>query len=284
MTASFGPLVDVHWLAEHLDHSPLRVADCRWYLADPDGGETAYGEGHIPNAIRVSIDEHLTAPEGPGRHPLPGPDEIARTLGNLGIGDRNFVVAYDDAGGGIAARLWWMLRSIGHTRVGVLNGGIQAWVESGGALTTEVPRWDATKLTIGEPYPTIDRETLAAGLGSLTVIDARAGDRYRGETEPIDPVAGHIPTAINLPHGGNLDDRGRFLPAGTLQSHFESAGVTSGSDTVAYCGSGVTACHDILAMEVAGLGTATLYPGSWSDWSSSGGEVATGHEPGSPQT
>lgn len=282
MTATLGPLVDVHWLAEHLDHSPLRVVDCRWYLTDAAGGRAAYDEGHIPGAVHVSIDDDLTADEGPGRHPMPSRDEIAWRLGALGIGNRNFVVAYDDAGGSVAARLWWMLRSIGHERIGVLNGGIQAWVESGGALSTEVPVWEPAELEIGEPYPTIDREALASALGSVTVVDARATERYTGRAEPVDAAAGHIPTAVNLAYDHNLDDRGRFLPAGALQTRYEAAGVTAGSDTVVYCGSGVTACHDILAMEVAGLGTATLYPGSWSDWSSSGGEVATGAEPGVP--
>ena len=279
VSAAFGPLVPVEWLAEHLDHSPLRPVDCRWYLTEPDRGRLAYEEGHIPGAAYMSVDDELTASTGDGRHPLPPPDEIAATLGRAGIGNRNFVVAYDDAGGAIAARLWWMLRSIGHERVGVLDGGIQAWLAAGGALTTDQPAWQPATLSVNGSAPTIDASGVAAALGTRPVIDARAGERYRGEIEPVDPAAGHIPTAVNLPHDGNLGPDGRFLSAAELRARYTGAGVEA-DDAIVYCGSGVTACHDILAMEVAGLGTATLYPGSWSDWSSRGNPVATGPEPG----
>ncbi len=280
MSQGFGPLADTRWLTEHLDHGALRLVDCRWYLTDPEKGRAEYDAGHIPGAAYLSIDTDLSAGRGPGRHPLPTPEEIAHRLGTRGIGDRNYVVAYDDAGGGIAARLWWMLRSIGHQRVAVLDGGIQAWVASGGDLVTSEPSWAPGVLSVVGASRTIDRVALADSLGEFTVVDARAPDRYNGEVEPVDSAAGHIPTAINVPYTGNLGAGGRFLPADELRARYESAGVDDAASTVVYCGSGVTACHDILAMEVAGLGTATLYPGSWSDWSASGGPVATGPEPG----
>lgn len=282
MNDGFGPLVDTTWLSEHLDHEPLRVVDCRWYLADPDRGRAAYEAGHIPGAAYMSVDTDLSASHGPGRHPLPRPEVIADRLGALGIGDRSLVVAYDDAGGAIAARLWWMLRSIGHQRTGVLDGGIQAWVAAGGVLETTQPHWPPAVLSVLGASQTIDRTSLSERLGSVTVLDARAAKRYEGETEPVDAAAGHIPTAINVPTSANLGPDGQFLPPADLRRRYTEAGVRNAASTVVYCGSGVTACHDILAMEVAGFGTATLYPGSWSDWAASGGPVATGSEPGPP--
>ncbi len=282
MSQGFGPLADTRWLAEHLDHKGLRLVDCRRYLTDPDKGRAEYDAGHISGAAYMSIDTDLSTARGPGRHPLPTPDEIARRLGTRGIGDRNYVVGYDDAGGAIAARLWWMLRSIGHQRVAVLDGGIQAWVASGGDLVTAEPSWAPGVLSVVATSPTIDRIDLAGSLGEFTLVDAREPDRYHGEVEPVDAAAGHIPTAINVPHAANLGADGRFLHADELRTRYNRAGVDDAASAVVYCGSGVTACHDILAMDVAGLGTATLYPGpgSWSDWSASGGAVATGPEPG----
>jgi thiosulfate/3-mercaptopyruvate sulfurtransferase len=277
----FGPLVGVEWLAEHLDHDPLRVADTRWYLGKPGAGRAAYEAGHIPGATFLDIDDDLSLPAGAGRHPLPPPEVTAERLAAAGIGDRNFVVAYDDVGAQYAARLWWMLRSLGHQRVAVLDGGIQAWRDAGGKMETDtVVRHPATLSILGAGQ-TIDRNGLATRLGDVTLIDARAAERYRGDVEPIDAAAGHIPTAINVPSGGNLGSDGRFLPPGELRERYVGAGVRDAASAVVYCGSGVTACHDILAMEAAGLGTATLYPGSWSDWSSAGMPMATGDDPGS---
>jgi thiosulfate/3-mercaptopyruvate sulfurtransferase len=281
VSAGFGPLVDTSWLSEHLDHSPLRIVDSRWYLNDPGGGHRAYAVGHIPGAQYIDLDTDLSAAQGPGRHPLPTPEWTAERLGALGIGDRNFVVAYDDLGGGIASRMWWMLRSIGHRRVAVLDGGLQAWEAAGGALDTEPVTLPPAELTVQGSLPSIDREGVADRLGTMTLIDARADSRYTGEIETIDSAAGHIPTAINVPFDSNLAPDGTFLPASELWIRYAGAGIKTADDVVVYCGSGVTACHDILAMEIAGLGTATLYPGSWSDWSASGGAVATGLEPGS---
>ena len=268
-----GPLVSAAWLLEQ--HGSVKIADTRWYLGDPNGGHEAYHAGHIPGAVFVSLEHHLSAPHGPGRHPLPEREDLAVCMGSLGFGDEHTVIAYDDRGGAIAARLWWMLRDLGHERVAVLDGGIQAWEAAGGTLETETPSPTPATMTVRDSLTRrIDRTALEGRLGAVTVLDARTAERYRGETEPIDPVAGHIPTARNLPYQGNLTDELTFATADALRERFESVG--AGDDTVVYCGSGVTACHDILAMTVAGLPEPILYPGSWSDWSTSGGPVATG--------
>ena len=274
-----GPLVSVEWLQRHLAHDVLRLADVRWYLGDPDRGAAAYAVGHLPGAVYVDLDADLSAAGGPGRHPLPQWDAFARRMEQLGIGDDSVVVAYDDRGGAIAARLWWMLRTIGHRRTYVLDGGITAWEAAGHPLTTAVVDHPPGSLTVRRPEgATIDREELQLRLGSVLVLDARAAERYRGEHEPIDPVAGHIPGAVNAPYEGNLDSDGRFLDAERLAARYRELGVDGEADTVMYCGSGVTACHNLLAMEHAGLGSAVLYPGSWSDWSSAGLETATGSD------
>ncbi|MDJ0961734.1 MAG: sulfurtransferase [Acidimicrobiia bacterium] len=276
---TFGPLVTTTWLAAHLDDPQMRLADCRWYLGEPDRGSAEYRRGHIPGAVYVSLDDDLSAPTGPGRHPLPQPEDYAARLGSMGFGDDAVIVAYDDRGGAIASRLWWMLRSIGHRAVAVLDGGLTAWLAEGRPTSTLAGTHAAEPLTVRARPRTIDAATLEENLGSMLLIDARDADRYRGEHEPVDPVAGHIPSAINVPMTGNLRDDARFLDAGALHARYADAGVT-GRESVVYCGSGVTACHDILAMEIAGLPTATLYPGSWSDWSSSGRRVMTGEAPG----
>lgn len=257
-------------------------ADVRWYLGEPDQGRAEYEARHIPGAVYVDLERHLSVPEGPGRHPLPTPEELAWRLGELGIGDGDTVVAYDDRGGAVAARLWWVLRHIGHEAF-VLDGGIQAWAAAGRELASGVETRDPTTLTV-RPGPTrrLDRDALRNRLGDVTLLDARAPERYRGEEEPVDPVAGHIPTAVSADLNLNLDDDLRFLPPGALRDRFDSLGVTANRDTVVYCGSGVTACHNALALIRAGFPEPILYPGSWSDWSTSGGEVATGPEPGDP--
>jgi thiosulfate/3-mercaptopyruvate sulfurtransferase len=195
----------------------------------------------------------------------------------LGFDDSSDIVAYDDAGGTIAARLWWMLDVLGHPRVRVLDGGIGAWIAAGGPVTDLVPSHTPGRLTLADGWArTIDREALIPRLGTLSVIDARAPERYRGDVEPIDPVAGHIPTAVSRPTGGNLAPDGRFLAPDELRRRFEPLG----DEVVTACGSGITACHNALAMRVAGLPDPLLYPGSYSDWSRSGMPVATGDEPG----
>jgi thiosulfate/3-mercaptopyruvate sulfurtransferase len=201
-------------------------------------------------------------------------------MAQLGFGSEHTIVAYDQGGGTIAARLWWMLDALGHPDVSLLDGGLPAWIAAGGELTTDAPALPPASLELASAWPgTIERDAVAADLGRLRIVDVRAPERYRGETEPIDPVAGHIPTARNLPTGGNLGPDGRFLSPDRLRERF--AAVPEGDrTTVVHCGSGINACHTAFAMRLAGLPDPLLYPGSFSDWSRSGNEVVTGPEPG----
>ena len=262
---------------------PVVFADVRWYLDEPEKGEAEYRHAHVPGAVYVHLEDHLSAGEGPGRHPLPNREKFAESMGRLGIGDEHTVVAYDDRGGAVAARLWWMLRDVGHDRAHVLDGGFQAWVESGRPVEGGTETLPQAMLTV-RPASTraTDRGELEHRLGDVTLLDARAPERYRGEEEPIDPVAGHIPTAIHADLEQNLGPDLRFRSPDELRRRFEALGVRPDRDTVVYCGSGVTACHNALAIVRAGLTEPVLYPGSWSDWSTSGGAVATGPEPGGP--
>lgn len=272
----FGPLVSAAELAEVLDGADTRVVDCRWSLADPEAGRRSYNQAHIPGAVYASLDEDLADLSGDGRHALPDPAQFAAWLGSNGIGPDHTVIGYDDAGGAIAARLWWMLRAIGYERVAVLEGGLAAWERAGGATTDEVPSWPAVEPVFEEGGAVVDRDELLEHLRAVQLVDARAPERFRGEEEPIDPVAGHIPTAVNLPYAGNLDSTDHFLPPDLLRRRFTDAGLDPDQEVVVYCGSGVTACHDILALELAGFHQAVLYPGSWSDWSTAGYPVAIG--------
>jgi thiosulfate/3-mercaptopyruvate sulfurtransferase len=273
-------------LLERLGDPDLRICDVRWYLGRPGAGRAAYHAGHLPGAIFIDLDEDLSDPEGlgtPGRHPLPDPVAFAQRMANTGIGNGHFVVAYDDAGGAVAARLWWMLDALGHRRVAVLDGGLAAWLAVGGPLDRDVPHWPPAKLTLADRWPRIlTREELRARLADVVLLDARAPERYRGETEPVDPVAGHIPTARSAPLDGNLDPEGRFRPPAELADRFRRLGVTGDRPVVVACGSGVNACHHALALRLAGLPDPLLYPGSYSDWSRSGLPVVRGPEPGSP--
>lgn len=268
-------LVDHRTLAARIDSPDWRVIDCRFDLADPSRGERAYRETHIPGAHYAHLDRDLSSPITPdsGRHPLPDPHRLCAWLGQLGIGPGIQVTAYDDTGGNMAVRLWWLLRWLGHDAVALLDGGWQAWVGAGEATTaSEPPRPDATDFrcmpddTQIVTSASIERQ-LASGRRDVLLLDARTGERFRGEAEPIDPVAGHIPGALNLPLQQNLDAEGRFLPAGTLREMYERVLDDMPPDRVAaMCGSGVTACHNLLAMEIAGLGGGRLYAGSWSEW------------------
>jgi thiosulfate/3-mercaptopyruvate sulfurtransferase len=282
-------------LHEHFGDQNLRVVDVRWTLGQPGAGQAAYDAGHIPGAIHVDMDTDLADQAGfgaPGRHPLPDPVAFATRLGALGIGTDDTVVAYDDVGGGYAARLWWMLDDLGHRDVHLLDGGIGAWTAAGLPLTTDVPTWPLATLALATRWSrVIDRDSLVDRLGTVVLLDARAPERYRGELEPIDPVAGHIPTALNAPTGGNLAPDGRFLAAEALAARFAALGIgspepggpgSSGSDVVTSCGSGITACQNALAIRVAGLPAPLVYVGSYSDWSRSGMPVATGPDPGQP--
>ena len=269
-------------LAARLDDPDLRIVDVRWYLGQPGRGRTAYDAAHLPRATYLDLDEDLSARGGAGRHPLPSPEAFARRLGSAGIGSQHLVVAYDDCGGWVAARLWWMLEDLGHRRAAVLDGGLPAWQAAGLPLTTGIPRWPPTRPGLGSHWTrVIDRDALRARLGSVVVLDARAAPRYRGEVEPIDPAAGHIPTALNAPTDGNLGPDGRFLPPEVLARRFTALGAGE-RQVVTSCGSGVSACHHALAMRIAGLPDPLLYVGSWSDWSRAGYPVATGAEPGDP--
>jgi thiosulfate/3-mercaptopyruvate sulfurtransferase len=264
----------------------LRIVDVRWYLGRPGGGVTAYAAGHLPGAIHLDLDDDLSDLDGygaPGRHPLPTPEEFAAELGAAGIGDDDLVVAYDDVGGWVAARLWWMLDVLGHDRVAVLDGGIDAWTAAGGKLSTEVRTLSPAELHVaGEWSRVIGRAELRSRLGEVVLLDARSVPRYRGEAEPVDPVAGHIPTARNAPVEGNLVD-GRFRPPDELETLFRELGADgSGGPVVTSCGSGTSALHHAIAMRLAGLPDPILYVGSYSDWSRSGEPVVTGPEPGDP--
>jgi len=251
--------------------------DVRWYL-DGSDGRAAFEAEHIAGAIFVDMDLHLAdhSAVGEGRHPMPSAAAFAASLGQLGIGPGDPVIAYDDRQGVPAGRMVWMLRAIGH-EAALLDGGLDAW---GGDRSTGVQTRPATSYpSVAWPDRLTDADATAAHGASprAVVIDARAGDRFRGETEPMDAQAGHIPGAINLPYAANLDDSGRFLPADQLRQRFVDAGVADAEVVVNYCGSGVSACHNLLAMERAGLGAAKLYPGSWSAWSSDPARpVATG--------
>lgn len=271
MLAREHPLVRPYELADRLDE--VVVCDVRWALTDPSRGRVAYEEAHIPGAIFVDLDRDLSAPPGlNGRHPLPDPEDFAKTLARLGIGPDDEVVAYDDEGGAIAARLWWMLHAIGHAGARILDGGIQAWVAAGHPLETESN--DPESVTY--PAPSGFRGVVTIeDLERRTLVDARAEERYRGETEPVDPKAGHIPGALNLPHSGNLDDSGTFLEPEVLAKRFAS--VPDGA--VMSCGSGVTSCHNALAMLVAGRDMPLVYVGSFSEWSRRDMPVRTGPEP-----
>ena len=270
-----GPLVTPDWLRERLAEpggrdGELRVVDCRYRLGWPGAGAPLWREGHIPGAAFMDLDRELAAPPGErGRHPLPDTEAFEAAARRAGIGRDTLVVAYDEAGEGGAARLWWLLRHFGHEQVKVLDGGLRGWREQGGELRAGEEETEPGDFRAGPPRDdTVAAEELG-GPDPHVLLDARAPERYRGEVEPIDPVAGHIPGAVNLPFAELAPD-GRFLAPAELRARFEAAGVESGGDAVAYCGSGVTACVLVLAAEVAGIGAARLYPGSWSEWSQRG--------------
>jgi thiosulfate/3-mercaptopyruvate sulfurtransferase len=263
-------LITVPELAARLDDAALAattaVCDVRFYLADHDRGRREYEEAHIPGAIFVDLHTELAGGPGGGRHPLPPVEEFALLLGRLGISPATFVVAYDSAGGATAARLWWMLRSIGHGQVAVLDGGFPAWERAGQRVTSEIsPRPPVDYPPVGPWSGIVDADTVAQGAAlGATIVDSRAGERFRGEIETIDKQAGHIPGAVNIFHAANLAADGTHRPVSELAERF--AGI--GDSPIVYCGSGVTACHNLLAMSLVGIGRARLYPGSWSEWSS----------------
>jgi thiosulfate/3-mercaptopyruvate sulfurtransferase len=259
-----GPLISAISLQDLLDGpTPPVVLDVRYRMGGP-GGPEEYAAGHIPRAAYVDLETALAAPPGSGgRHPLPDPEVFVEAMKRAGVGIEGPVVVYDDWSGHAASRAWWLLRHYGHRDVRVLDGGWSAWQAAGGAAETGDPVIDRGDFH-GVPgsMPVVDADTVT---GVDVLIDARAPERYRGEVEPIDPVAGHIPGAVNVPTARNLDNHGHFRDPGELRAVYGPLLQESDSTVAAYCGSGVTACHDLLALELIGV-SAALYPGSWSGW------------------
>lgn len=287
-------LVSTDWLADRLDDPNLRIADVRWYLLDRDKGARDYATAHIPNAIYLHVDHDLSAPPLPdastGRHPLPDASAFAQTMARSGISNATHVVAYDDTGGGNAARLWWLLKYFGHDYVSLLDGGLQQWVAGGRPLTADLPEFAPAvfhaqpnpQMVVTKPEMQSRTHAQRPRAQRTLILDARAGERYRGETEPVDARAGHIPGAVSAPLGGSL--RGtqdfRFLDADGLRRRFAALGANDADEIIAYCGSGVNAAAEIFALERAGFHNARLYAASFSEWSRDANlPVITGAEP-----
>jgi thiosulfate/3-mercaptopyruvate sulfurtransferase len=270
-------LISAGVLRDLVGKPDIAVIDCRFDLMNPEGGRRAYLEGHIPGARYADLNKDLSAPitATSGRHPLPAPGDFARTLTRVGVGRATQVIAYDDSAGAFAARLWWMLRWVGHPAAAVLDGGIKAWVSEGGALRsgeeTPLPAVQGDRLVSvqADTAAVIEAADLEQRLSdpAFLLVDARAGERFAGTIEPIDALAGHIVGAVNQPFSANLAADGRFLPAPLLRQMWEKrlAG-RNPTQVAAMCGSGVTACHNLLSLEIAGLHGAKLYAGSWSEW------------------
>jgi thiosulfate/3-mercaptopyruvate sulfurtransferase len=268
----FTTLIATDALASHLNHPRWAIVDCRFNLTDPAEGQQLYYEAHIPGAVYANLDRHLSGPKTGknGRHPLPDINQFKMRLGLWGIGPGVQVVAYDQDTGMFASRLWWMLRYLGHEAVAVLDGGFAKWIAEGRPTRAKEENRAPAQFS-GSP-----RETMRVTVNEVDrlrldpahlLLDARAPERYRGETEPLDPVAGHIPGALNYFYKNNLNPDGTFLSPDALQSRLQDAlGRALPPNTVVYCGSGVTACHNLLALEHAGLPGAKLYVGSWSEW------------------
>lgn len=269
-------LVSTEWLAHHLNDADVRVVDTRWYLTEPGKGAADYRRGHIPQAIFLGVDEHLAAAPLPdattGRHPLPSTEEFAETMGRAGIGGDTHVIAYDDAGGATAARLWWLLRYFGHDKAALLDGGLIQWIAEGRPLSSQAPTFPRkTFRAHANPNMVVTKEQMIALLrdNRALILDARAPERYEGKVEPVDARAGHIPGARNAPMTGNVrgTDDHRFLERGQLQARFDALGANGADEIVAYCGSGVNAAADLYALHLAGYDNTRLYAGSFSEWS-----------------
>ncbi len=280
----YTTLISTATLADKLDDPSWVIIDCRFNLTDTEAGRRAYQQGHIPGALYAHLDEDLSGPihrGKTGRHPLPNIDVLALRFERWGIGRNVQVVAYDDAGGMIAARLWWLLRWLGHDAVAVLDGGWQKWVKEERFVESIIPR---PKPRAFIPSPRSEMLVFAHDVDALRqqndykIVDSRAPERYRGEEEPLDPVAGHIPGVLNIPHPEAADEEGQFLKADKQKKRFRKIlGDTEADHTIFYCGSGVSACRNLLAYKHAGLGDAKLYAGSWSEWiTNPEREVATG--------
>jgi thiosulfate/3-mercaptopyruvate sulfurtransferase len=265
-------LVDVATLAAHLEDPKWLIVDCRFDLAKPAAGEAAFAAAHVPGAVYAHLDRDLSAPitAVTGRHPLPSPEDFAATLSRWGVTPATQVVAYDGENGMYAARVWWLLRWVGHEAVAVLDGGFKAWTAAGQPTSTQ-PGQRAASTFVARPNRSmwVDADAVARAVAdpSWRVLDARAPERYRGDVEPLDTVAGHIPGAVNHPFATDLAADGRFADRNDLRARFAASQAGVADDrTIAMCGSGVTACHLLLAMETAGKRGAKLYAGSWSEW------------------
>ena len=280
-------IVDTAWLSAHLSDGGLVVADVRWNMSGPSGRQR-YDDGHIPGAHFVDLDTDLSRPayDGPGRHPLPDAAHFTAVLSRIGLGNGGTLVAYDDRGGAIAARLWWMCRYFGvQARVAILDGGLPAWERAGWALSAVDPgAAGAPPMALSpRPWMVVDRAHVAGALGQgAVVLDARGANRYRGEVEPVDARPGHIPGARSAPYVANLEGAGGALRKGSdLRGQYERHGALNAGEVIVACGSGVTACHDIWVLTMLGRTDVRLYEGSWSDWSRDEDlPAALGPEPG----
>lgn len=270
---NYTTLVQAAELATHLDDPRWVIFDCRHDLANTEAGRRAYREGHIPGARFAHLDEDLSgAKTGKnGRHPLPGAEDFSSWLGKMGVDEAKQVVAYDASGAAFASRLWWMLKWLGHVRVAVLDGGYKLWIAQKLPVTTELPKIQSTAFRPIVQNLAVDAKYVESHLDHdhCVVVDARSPERFRGQNETLDPVGGHIPGARNRFFMNNLDEQGKFKTAEILRAEFAQAtGNVPAQDVVHQCGSGVTACQSLLAMEIAGLQGSRLYPGSWSEWCS----------------
>jgi len=272
--ANVGIAVSAEWLYQHLSHPQLVVIDCRFSLMQPEAGRQQYLAGHIPGAYYLDLNQDLSSsfqPHG-GRHPLPDAEQLAQKLGAIGVTtapEQSFVVVYDDSRLGFAARLWWLMRYLGCDRVAVLDGGFSAWQAVGFPVSQDVPVAQPKQFTPKlRPEMVVDMDAVKANQAKAgtILVDSREAERYRGDREPIDPVAGHIPGAVNYPWQGVTDSAGKLLPASQQQERW--AEVKPANEIIVYCGSGVTACVNLLSLELAGIEGAKLYAGSWSDWCS----------------
>lgn len=264
--------VSAQWLAQQLDHKQLVIVDCRFRLADPQWGYQQYLHSHIPGAYYLHLDQDLSSPVSThgGRHPLPNPEHFAAKLANLGINQgETLVVAYDDFRFAFASRVWWLLRYLGHSQVAVLDGGWQGWLKGNYPVTNIVPLPQCGEF-IPQPHPDwiVDLETVKVSQDQpqTILVDSRDNYRYLGMSEPIDPIAGHIPGAINLPWKAVTNEQGYCLPLKEQQQRWQP--YQSAPEIIVYCGSGVTACVNLLSLSVAGIDHGKLYPGGWSDWCS----------------
>jgi thiosulfate/3-mercaptopyruvate sulfurtransferase len=284
---SIPMLVSTEWLARHLGDPGLRIADVRWSLLEKDKGRNAYLQGHIPGAVFMDVDGDLASPrgQGPGRHPLPLPERFAESMSRAGIGSDTHVIAHDFGDGSTAARLWWLLRYFGHERVSLLDGGFALWTAEGRPVEAPVSSYPPSE------FAAVPRAAMLVDADAVDrlrtdprtlILDSRMAERYEGRVEPIDPLAGHIPGAKNRPYPANVRSAqdARFLEPARLREQFMQLGADRAERVIAYCGSGVNACQNLFALQLAGFEAGLLYEGSWSDWCSVPSRaMSTGSEP-----